>query len=59
MKSEWVNKIISFNIKIILNEAISMMRGKLPPSDVEMSKKLNFVAAILDFGGHLGLTMGT
>ena len=26
---------------------ISMMRGKLPPSDVEMSKK--FVAAILDF----------
>ena len=26
-----------------------MMRGKSPPSDVEMPKKLNFVAAILDF----------
>ena len=26
-----------------------MMRGKSPRSDVEMSKKLNFVAAILDF----------
>ena len=26
-----------------------MMRGKSPRSDVEISKKLNFVAAILDF----------
>ena len=31
------------------NKAISMMRGKSPPSDVEMSKKLNFVSAILEF----------
>ena len=31
------------------NKAISMMRGKSPLSDVEVSKKLNFVAAILDF----------
>ena len=30
------------------NKAISMMRGKSPPSDLEMSKPLNFVAAILD-----------
>ena len=26
-----------------------MMRGKSPRSDIEMSKKLNFVAAIFDF----------
>ena len=26
-----------------------MMRGKSPRSDVEMSNKLNFLAAILDF----------
>ena len=31
------------------NKAISMMRGKSPPSDVEISKTLNFVAATLDF----------
>ena len=31
-----------------LNKAMSMMRGKSPPSDAEMPKKLNFVAAILD-----------
>ena len=31
------------------NKAITMMRGKSPQSDVEMSKKLNFMAAILDF----------
>ena len=36
-----------WNIKI--NKAISMMRGKPPRSDVEMLKKLYFVAAILDF----------
>ena len=30
------------------NKAISMMRGKSPRSDVEMSKKLNFVATIMD-----------
>ena len=35
--------------KIYINKAISMMRGKSPQSDVEMSKKLNFVAAIFDF----------
>ena len=34
--------------KNINNKAISMMRGKSPRSDVELSKKLNFVAAILD-----------
>ena len=32
-----------------VNKAISMMRVKSPRSDVEMSKKLNFVAAILVF----------
>ena len=34
-----------------INKAITMMRGKSPRSDVEMTKKnqLNFVAAILDF----------
>ena len=39
------------NIKMnkINNKAISMMRGKSPRSDVEMSKKLNFLAAIFDF----------
>ena len=32
------------------NKSITMMRGKSPRSDVEMTKKkLNFVAAILDF----------
>ena len=31
-----------------INKAIMMMRGKSPRSDVEMTKKLNFVAAILD-----------
>ena len=31
------------------NKAITMMRGKSPRSDIEMTKKLNFVAAILDF----------
>ena len=31
------------------NKVISIMRGKSPRSDVEMTKKLNFVAAILDF----------
>ena len=31
------------------NKAITMMRGKSPRFDVQMSKKLNFVAAILDF----------
>ena len=31
------------------NKAISMMRWKSPRSDVEMPKKLNFVAAVLDF----------
>jgi len=31
------------------NKAITMMRGKSPRSDVQMSKKLNFVVAILDF----------
>ena len=36
-----------------------MMREKSPPSDVEMSKKINFMADILIFGGHLGFTMGT
>ena len=41
------------------DKLISMMRGKSPQSNVEMSKKRNFVAAILYFGGHLGLTMGT
>ena len=35
--------------KKIGNKAITMMRVKSPRSDVEMSKKLNFVAAILDF----------
>ena len=30
------------------NKAISMMSGKSPRSDVEMSKKQNFVATILD-----------
>ena len=38
---------------IIWNKAISMMCGKSPRSDVEMSKKTKFP------GGHLGLTMGT
>ena len=33
----------------MIDKAITMMRGKSPPSDVEMTKKLNFVAAILDF----------
>ena len=42
-----------------MNKAISMKPGKSPRSDVEMSKKLDVVAAILDFGGHVGLTMGT
>ena len=42
-------------IKIFKNKAISMMRWKTPPSDVEMSKKWNrgvhlgFLAAILDW----------
>ena len=31
------------------NKSITMMRGKSPRCDVEMTKKLNFVAAILDF----------
>ena len=31
------------------NKAITMMHGKSPRSDVQMKKKLNFVAAILDF----------
>ena len=31
------------------NKAIRMMRGKSPRSDIEMTIKLNFVAAILDF----------
>ena len=34
------------------DKAITMMCGKSPRSDVEMSKKLDFVAAILDFDGH-------
>ena len=34
---------------IYTNKAITMMRGKSPRSDVEMTKKLNFLAAILDF----------
>ena len=41
------NNIIVLNK--IYNKAISMMRGKSLRSDVEMSKKLNFVAAILNF----------
>ena len=40
---------------ISVNKAISMMRGKSPRSDVEMSKKLNFVASVLDFGGHFSI----
>ena len=40
---------IQRNLKEIYNKAISMIRGKSPMMDVEMSKKLNFVAAILDF----------
>ena len=40
---------------LIKNKAISMMRGKSPRSDVEMSIELNFVAAILDFGGHFSI----
>ena len=31
------------------DKAITMMRGKSPRSDVEMTKQLNFVVAILDF----------
>ena len=31
------------------DKAITMMRGKSPRSDVEMTKKLNFVTAILAF----------
>ena len=31
------------------NKSTTMMRGKSPRSDVEMTNKLNFVAAILDF----------
>ena len=38
-----------YDLKKKENKAISMMRGKSPRSDVEMSKKLNFVAAILEF----------
>ena len=34
-----------------VNKAITMMRGKSPRSDVQMSKKLNFVAAVLDYDG--------
>ena len=37
------------NIGCITNKAITMMRGKSPRSDVEMSKILNFVTAILNF----------
>ena len=33
----------------MLNKAITMMRGKSPRFDIEMTKKLNFVAAILNF----------
>ena len=40
------------------NKAISMMRGKSPRSDVEMSKQLNFVAAILDFLGSSRIDNG-
>ena len=36
-------------LKTKKDKAISMMRGKSPRSDVEVSIKLNFVAAILDF----------
>ena len=32
-----------------VNKSITMMRGKSPRSNVEITKKLNFVAAILDF----------
>ena len=44
----------NYKIDNIKNKAISMMRGKSPPSDVEMSKTefrgghLGFLAAILD-----------
>ena len=40
---------MSANENLLENKAITMMRGKSPRSDVEMTKKLNFVAAILDF----------
>ena len=43
------NQSVKDKTKIIKNKAISMMHGKSPRSDVEMSKTLNFVAAILDF----------
>ena len=41
--------VLRIRVGNICNKAISMMRGKSPRTDVEMSKKLNFVAAILDF----------
>ena len=42
------------------NKAISMMSGKSPRSDVEMSNKTKFRGGHLGFfGGHVGLTMGT
>ena len=40
---------MSANENLLENKAITMMRGKSPRSDVQMAKKLNFVAAILDF----------
>ena len=35
-------------VNVIVNKAITMMRGKSPRSDVQMSKKPKFR------GGHLG-----
>ena len=42
-----LNMLNEENIK--KNKAITMMRGKSPRSDVEMTKKLNFVVAIMYF----------
>ena len=37
------------------NKSITMMRGKSPQSDVEMTKTLNFLAAILDLWRPSGI----
>ena len=54
--------VISYNkgtntYHVVINKVISMMRGKSPWSDVDMSKKKKFVAAIshsilTKFGTH-------
>ena len=36
-------------VEYIMNNAITMMRGKSPRSNVQMSKKLKFVVAIWHF----------